>query len=121
MSKPAILIVDDEPDLLDILKFALEGEGFRTITAARVGEALAVLRRTQVDLVLTDVRMPEGDGLQILVEAKRLNPQTAVILMTGFADVGPTEAVAQGAAKLLLKPFEHSQLIATVRSLLGGR
>lgn len=116
-----ILIVDDEPDLLEILSFSLEGAGYRTFTASSLREAIGLIRREAIDLVLTDVRMPEGDGLQILVEGKKMNPDIAVILMTGFADVNPSEAKAQGAAALLSKPFDHGRLLELVREHLGEK
>ena len=115
-----ILIVDDEPDLLEILRFTLEEEGYRTFTASRMRDAIGILRREAIDLVLTDVRMPEGDGLQILAEAKRLNPDTSIILMTGFADVNLAEAKAKGATALLSKPFDHGKLLEVVRNRWEG-
>lgn len=114
-----ILIVDDEPDLLEILRFSLEGEGFETVTASNVEDAVEILRRRSVDLILTDVRMPEGDGLQVLQKAKEMRPSAAVILMTGFADVNPSEAFAKGAVALLSKPFDHGRLIQLVREHIG--
>ncbi len=116
-----ILIVDDEPDLLEILKFSLEGEGFKILTASSVKEAFAIIHKSPLDLILTDVRMPEGDGLQVLSEGKRVSPGTAVILMTGFADVNPSEAFAKGAVALLSKPFDHGRLIQIVNEHVRGK
>jgi DNA-binding NtrC family response regulator len=120
-SSKTILIVDDEPDLLDILKFSLEGEGYRILTASSVRDAVSLIQKDSVHLVITDVRMPEGDGMQILSEGKLVNPDLAVILMTGFADVNPTDALQKGAAALLSKPFDHGRLLALVRLHLGAK
>jgi DNA-binding NtrC family response regulator len=116
-----ILIVDDEPDLLEILRFTLEGEGYRTFAASTVQGALDRLKQTPIDLVLTDVRLPEGDGLEILAAGKRANPGLSVILMTGFADVDLADATERGAAALLSKPFDHTRLVQLVREQLGSR
>lgn len=118
-AKRTVLIVDDEPDLLEILRFSLETEGYRILTAPSVREAIELIKRDKIDLVLTDVRMPEGDGMQILTEGKAVNPAMAVLLMTGFADVSPVDAQAKGAAALLSKPFDHARLLELVRQHLG--
>lgn len=114
-----VLIVDDEPDLLEILKYSLVGDGHRALTASNMREAMDVIHSETIDLILTDVRMPEGDGLQILTEGKRVNPSMAIILMTGFADVNPNDALAKGAAALLSKPFDHGRLLELVRVHMG--
>ena len=117
-----ILIVDDEQSMCEMLAILLKKEGLEVGTAGSRAEAADHLRRGPVDLVLTDVQLPDGDGLEILRHVKSASPETAVVVMTAY---GTTEmAVAArklGAEAYILKPFDVDELRIVVRDALANR
>ena len=117
-----ILIVDDEQSMREMLVILLKKEGLDVRPAGSRAEAAATLREGAVDLVLTDVKLPDGDGLEILRHVKAASPETAVVVMTAF---GTTEmAVAArklGAEAYILKPFDVDELRIVVRDALANR
>jgi two-component system response regulator PilR (NtrC family) len=116
---PAILIVDDEPHIVEVLEMALRDEGMEVYTSASGREALAVLRRQQIDVVISDIRMPDLSGVELLREAKSLAPETPFIMMTAFASTETAiEAVQHGACDYITKPFKVEELLAIVRRVL---
>ncbi|MCK4376535.1 MAG: sigma-54-dependent Fis family transcriptional regulator, partial [Candidatus Brocadiae bacterium] len=117
-NKPRVLIVDDKASMLEMLSKLLEEDC--EIETARTGqEAVEALRRRPADVVLTDIRMPDMDGMEVLQTVKREAPQTEVILMTAYATVSQAvEAVKAGAYHYLTKPFEPDELIITLEKAL---
>jgi adenylate cyclase len=119
--RPRILAVDDAPDNLEILSYRLERQGYEVILAADGEEGLARARETLPDLILLDVMMPKLDGIAVARELKR-DPElrsVPVILVTAKSDVRDVvEGLDAGADEYLTKPFEHSALLARVRSML---
>jgi two-component system response regulator PilR (NtrC family) len=114
-----ILVVDDEQSMRELLAIMLRREGFEVVLAESRATAASVLARDPVDMVITDIRLPDGDGIEILRHVKAATPDTVVIVMTAF---GSTEA-AVGAMKLgahdyLTKPFDVEELKIVVRSAL---
>jgi two-component system, NtrC family, response regulator len=107
-----ILIVDDEKNYPLILSAVLQEEGFETLTANSGQEALAVLEHSDVDLVLTDMKMPKMDGIELLQRIKQNDPELPVIMMTAYGTVEKAvEAMQKGAYNYILKPFDNEQLI----------
>ena len=114
-----VLIVDDEKNYLLILETLLVKEGLQVLTAGSGLEALAVLRETDADLVLTDMKMPGLDGLELLSAIKEQDPNLPVIVMTAYGTVDKAvEAMKKGAFDYLTKPFENKQLLLTVSKAL---
>ena len=109
MSRPLALVVDDEPDLVEILTFAAEDEGYRTLSAQNGSEAAKILAEEAVDLVISDMRMPGGDGLLVLEAVENLAQKPTVVLVSGFSDMTPEQAKARGAI-LLPKPIDFEAL-----------
>jgi len=110
-----ILIVDDEKNYPPILSAVLEDAGFETLTAYSGPEALAVLEDSDVDLVLTDMKMPGMDGIELLERVKTKDPELPVIMMTAHGTVEKAvEAMQKGAYSYLLKPFDNEHLILYV-------
>jgi DNA-binding NtrC family response regulator len=110
-----ILIVDDEDSLLLTLVANLELEGFEVIGAEDAARALELLHQQVFDLVLTDIRMPGMNGVELFRTIRSLNPQMPVILMTGFAIEGVVdEAILEGAFAVLPKPFDIEHVIAVL-------
>lgn len=117
-----ILIVDDDPLVLETLSEVLTREGFQISQAASGRQALATLSAEPHALLLSDIRMPEIDGMELLREVRRLHPGTDVLLMTGFGSLdGAIDAMSLGAADYLIKPLKPKEIIARVRSILQRR
>jgi DNA-binding NtrC family response regulator len=110
-----ILIVDDEDSLLLTLVANLELEGFEVVGAGNASCALELLRRETFDLVLTDIRMPGMNGVDLFRTIRSQNPDMPVILMTGFAvESLVDEAILEGAFAVLPKPFDVEHVIAVL-------
>ena len=110
-----LLVVDDEVDLRDIVSSELEFMGARVFQAENVLAAQQVLQKEKIDLIVSDIRMPGGTGIDLLdhVKAKDVNVPP-VILITGFADITTEDAFNKGAEALLNKPFKLDDLIKMV-------
>ncbi|HRK08749.1 MAG TPA: response regulator [Pseudobdellovibrionaceae bacterium] len=117
-----ILIVDDDELFRDALEKNLRGIGFEVSSAENGRLALESMKQTQFDVIVSDIRMPEMDGIELL-RAIRSNSQLPVILMTGFADIMETHSAHQlGANEFIAKPFSRSDLEAAVhRCVNAGR
>src|SRR5947209_17422023 len=118
-SKAKILVVDDEPNVLLTLTAILQYEGYEVDGAGGGAEAIAAVHQHHYDLVLTDLKMAEIDGLAVLEEVRRSSPQTVTLMMTGYASLdSAVDAVQRGAYEYLLKPVEVPNLkLAVERSL----
>ena len=110
-----ILVVDDEKNYLWMLEELLREEGYDLITTVKVSQALEVLRESQIDLMLTDLRMAEIDGITLLARARDLSPITSTILMTAYGTIErAVEAMRLGAYDFIVKPFENTDLLRSV-------
>jgi two-component system NtrC family response regulator len=115
-----VLIVDDEKNYTRILGAVLEEEGFETLTANSGPEALEILEGSDVDLVLTDMKMPLMDGIQLLEKIKTRDSELPVIMMTAHGTVDKAvEAMQKGAYSYILKPFDNDRLIIYVRKAVA--
>jgi two-component system NtrC family response regulator len=122
MSEHVILVVDDEEAQRKVLAGFLRKRGFGTVTAASVDEAIQLARSQTVDLVLTDLRMPGRDGIELLQELRALNPEIPVIVITAFGTVASAvDAMKQGAADYLTKPVDLDELEVLVGRNLERR
>lgn len=119
----ALLIVDDEADLRELFLLALSDRGFRIAVAASGREAIEVLGRERIAGILTDIRMADGTGLELLdhVTQQPLESRPFVILNSGFSDLTSEEALARGATALLCKPLHLDVLVGTVLQAMRGR
>jgi two-component system response regulator PilR (NtrC family) len=117
-----ILIVDDERSMREFLGIYLRREGYRIEAAAGGKEALATLKAHTFDLVITDLRMPDVDGLTILAEAKRLHPDTEVVVVTAFSTTETAiAAMKAGAHDYLTKPFKIDEVGLVVARAMEKR
>ncbi len=118
-SMETILIVDDEKNYLVVLEALLGAEGYETITSPGAYDALELLRGSDIDLVITDVRMPGMSGMDLLRECKRLKPELPVIVMTAYGTIEmAVEAMREHAYDYITKPFQNEQLKLTVKKAL---
>jgi two-component system NtrC family response regulator len=115
-----ILIVDDEKNYLTILSAVLEDEGFEVLTALGGREALEVHKTSDLDLILTDMKMPEMDGIEFLERIKSVDPDLPVIMMTAHGTVDKAvDAMQKGAYTYILKPFDNERLIIYVQKAIS--
>ena len=116
MSSHHLLIVDDEPDLRWVLRGLFEDAGFDVDEAGDGRQALAAVARAEPDVVLTDVRMPEVQGLELLQELRKRAPQLPVVLLSAVEDIATAvDAIKQGAFDYQSKPYDPQRLLLTVR------
>lgn len=117
-----ILVIDDEPSLQVTLRDTFEDEGYDVQVAGTVREALEALRQSSPDLVLCDLRLPDGDGLDVVQEAQRWAPMVPVIILTAFASIDSAiAALKAGASEYLTKPFDEASLLSMVERHLEVR
>ena len=110
-----ILVVDDEPNYLVVLSEILREEGFEVFTAESGNDGLPIVRDADLDLVVSDMKMPGMDGIQFLENIKKINRQLPVILITAYAEVEKAvEAMRLGAFNYIAKPFSNEALLASV-------
>jgi two-component system response regulator PilR (NtrC family) len=119
---PTILIVDDEPNIIEVLEIVLQDEGMEVLKSTSGREALILLRDNDVDLVISDIRMPDFSGVELLREAKQLSPHTIFIMITAFASTETAiEALQHGAYDYITKPFRMEELRSIVYRALDRR
>ena len=115
-----ILIVDDEKNYLTILSAILEDEGFEVLTALGGQEALEIHKTSDLDLILTDMKMPAMDGIELLENLKSVDTDLPVIMMTAHGTVDKAvEAMQKGAYTYVLKPFDNERLIIYVTKAIS--
>ncbi|WP_027707617.1 sigma-54-dependent transcriptional regulator [Zooshikella ganghwensis] len=121
MAKITILIVEDDPDLREALADTLALTDFSYLLAEDGQQAIQLLQSKSIDMVVSDVNMPEVDGYQLLQWVRQHAPQLPVLLMTAYGSVSQAvEAMKQGAVDYLVKPFEPDALLAEIRRVLQG-
>jgi two-component system response regulator PilR (NtrC family) len=118
-AKPRILIVDDEPSMRDMLRIVLRRDGYDVTVAANGTEAIGALGRDRIDLLLSDIRMPDVSGVDVLRAAKQANRDIIAFMMTAFASTdSAVEAMRLGAVDYFTKPFSMDELRLKVRQHL---
>jgi FixJ family two-component response regulator len=121
MESPFVFIVDDEPGIALLCERLLTRAGYTAATEVDPREAIEYLKENKVDLLLVDIRMPLVDGFEVIQHTQRLQPDAAVLIMTGHGTVETAiRALRQGVDGLLLKPFSHgSELVDAVKLALA--
>jgi YesN/AraC family two-component response regulator len=115
-----ILVVDDEEILRSTLKRVLNRDDMETTLTASAKEALALLENEKFDLIITDVKMPEMDGITFLKTVRSNDPEVPIVILTGFATVEMTrDALQSGAYNFITKPFEVENILGIVKKGLS--
>jgi DNA-binding NtrC family response regulator len=118
-AKEKILVVDDSPETLEVLGRTLGGRGYDVLSAASATEAIAILDKNPVDLVVTDFRMPAVDGMELTRHVRENHRDTEVVMITGYGSIDhAVSAMKSGAAEYLPKPFTEEELATAVRRAL---
>lgn len=110
-----ILIVDDEEDLCSVLAWDFEDEGFEVFKAFNGNSALEILKDNTVDILISDIKMPNGDGIFLLEEMKNRNISVEkIFLMTGFSDYPEDRLTSLGVLKLFKKPIDTDVILEVI-------
>ena len=123
MTEPrSVLVVDDEPAMREMLSSLLEEAGIRARSAGSAKEALEATQEQEFDAVLSDIRMPERDGVALLAELREVRPETPVLLMTAFGSIdSAVEAMRDGAFDYITKPFKRGAVLAALERAFERR
>jgi two-component system response regulator PilR (NtrC family) len=114
-----VLIVDDEPNIIEVLKMSITEDGMDVLTAGCGRDALNILRKHEVDVVISDIRMPDLSGVELLREAEKFAPDAAFIMITAFSTPETAiEALQYGACDYITKPFRMDDLRGALRRAL---
>lgn len=117
--KESILIVDDDKSTLRTLSLIFEKKGYKIETASTGQEAIEKARGKFFELALMDIRLPDGEGTELLAPLKRMHPDTMVVMVTGYASLeSAVRALNEGATAYITKPFNMDHVLATVREVL---
>ena len=121
----SILIIDDDIEILEIYREILQREGYDVLAASDGAQGIKLCRDQEVDLVITDIIMPEKEGLETIMELRRDLPDVKIIAMSGGGQIGAEEylplAEKLGAQHTLDKPFTPKELLEAIRGILGDR
>jgi len=110
-----VLVIDDEPDMLDLLRWDLEDAGATVFTALSAKQALQTVKDYELDFIISDIRIGSDNGVELLKTFKgEMNLPCDIVLISGFADITEEEALALGAKKLLSKPFDFNILVDSI-------
>ncbi len=122
MSKGRILVIDDESIVRMSCNRALSPEGYEVVSAQNGSEGLKILEEGQFDIVLTDLKMPDIDGIEVLRKIKEKWPETEVIIITGYQTVDTAvKSIKLGAFDYVEKPFTPDTLIAAVSDAMAHK
>lgn len=111
-----VLVIDDEQIVLDSIRKLLKRDNYTVHTALSVPEALKVMKNTAVDVILTDLMMPEVDGLELMAMVKKEHPNLPVIMITGYATINTAlQATQLGAFDYIAKPFSKKELLGVLK------
>ncbi|MBU0482050.1 MAG: diguanylate cyclase [Proteobacteria bacterium] len=115
-----ILIVDDDPLVLELLGISIKSFGFESIAANNGREAIDLLETNEFTMVITDMMMPEVDGMELLAHVRKRHPQTAVIVVTGYTGTfSYMDVIRAGANDFISKPFNSDELEAKIHRILN--
>ncbi|MDR3557502.1 MAG: response regulator transcription factor [Syntrophobacteraceae bacterium] len=121
---PRVLVIDDDEQFLNLMKTALSRNKFEVIVAHNGKQGIKMCENTPVDLVITDLIMPEMEGLEVIMELKQKVPNLKILAVSGGGRNDPASyldlATALGAKCALTKPFSMETLLKTVKQLISG-
>lgn len=120
VSRPRLLLVDDEERILSALRRSLRREGYEILVAGSVAQALEILSRQPIDLILSDHMMPGMTGVELLAEAQRQQPEAVRMLISGWSQtVSLEELESLGVKQVISKPWDDAELKQTLRQALA--
>jgi CheY-like chemotaxis protein len=119
--RPRLLIVDDEPDICDIIAFHLQRAGFGTVTATSGEEALRIFATQPIDAVISDVRMPHMSGPELIRKIRQGGFSPLVVFVTGFSEKAFDQAPDLQGIEVLAKPIDWTRLVQICRTAAASK
>jgi DNA-binding NtrC family response regulator len=114
-NKKVVLIVDDEPDLVELMKEEFSSYPPYSVRVAYSGkEAAEILAKEKIDIIISDFKMPNGNGLYLLEKVNQINPKPIFFFVSGQADITTDDAIKAGAHRFFSKPFDLDELVHAV-------
>lgn len=114
-----ILVVDDDSNLLEIIKMRLESADYEVITAQEVEDALTAVKELPLDMSIIDLYLAENNGISLMQDVHKINPEIPVIILTAFGSVETAfEAMQKGAFSYMTKPFDPRELLSQIEKAL---
>lgn len=118
----SLLIVDDDRPFLSRLAKAMEARGYKVVTAASVGDGMNAIARTAPDFAVIDVRLADGNGLDVVSELKRIHPETRSLVLTGYGNIASAvTAIKLGAFDYLAKPADADEIDAALQGTVASK
>ncbi len=114
-----VLIVDDEPDILELMEEEFRYCGYQTLTAICGNDAIKLLETQKIDIVVSDYKMPNGNGMAVLSHVNQMKNKPIFFFVSGQADVSTDDAVKAGAKKFFSKPFDLDDLIKEIEVVIS--
>ena len=112
-----LLIVDDDLSILRVLKMRLESEGYQVEVASEIEAAKDLAVRNEYELAILDLKLPDGNGIELMKSIHELDPDLPVIILTAYGTIeSAIEAMKAGAYKYLKKPFDYRELLFQIRN-----
>lgn len=119
MSKTKVMVVDDDPMMIDLARYQLQSRGYEVLTAETGQEALKLNADQHSEVVLTDLQLPDIDGIELVRQLKENAPGTEIIMVTGYGSVnGAIEATKAGAFYFIEKPVEFEELFVLIEKAI---
>ncbi|EKD35381.1 MAG: sigma-54 dependent DNA-binding response regulator (NtrC-type regulator), partial [uncultured bacterium] len=116
-----VLIVDDDPSILEVLEARLQAAGYLVRRASSGPAALELLKKHPIDILVSDMKMPEMSGIELLAETYGIQPHLPVIFLTAYGTIpDAVDAVKAGAVDYLTKPFDGKELVKKIRTILSS-
>ena len=116
--KKTILCVDDEIDILELFEDELEDSGFNVIKAGSGNEGIEAFNNNHIDCLISDIRMPNGDGVSLVKNIKDQGRDIPMFLVTGFSDYSSEELAGLGVSAVIFKPFDLEEVVQMVANSL---
>lgn len=121
MSEKTILCVDDEADILELFRDEFEEAGFKVLEAPNGKEAFTIFNNNKIDCVVSDIRMPGGDGVELVRNIKGTGSNIPLFLVTGFSDYTSQELDGLGVCAVIFKPFDLEEVVQMVQSTISEK
>lgn len=115
-----VLVIDDEKDILELIEDEFKYQGYDTLTATCGNDAVEILKQKAVQVVVSDYKMPNGNGMTVLAHVSQMPKKPFFFFVSGQADVSSDAAVKAGATKFFAKPFDLEELIKEIEQLIGA-
>lgn len=120
LKKYKLLVVDDDDELRDIIVDIFERHGFTVLSANSGTAAFLIVKQQPIDLIISDMRMADGDGMMLLEKVRAYDPDIPVVIfITGFSNFSKEECIRKGAKDVVNKPFDSKELVKSVKDSLG--